>query len=268
VLGCRGNIPTHDAADRAAPCAERALALEPSLSASHTSLGGLGMVRREWARAEAALRQAVALDPGNAMAHHWLANILLAGYGRRDEALREQLIATRLDPLLPVLIGTLGWHRYLRGQLVASRAEYERAVDLDTDFDEGHAGLMRAAARFGDTAGVEAALAAGLARRDDLRGELLAESASALAVLGDPFRARERAEEAERLGALPITLALAWAGIGDAERAFGWLERESFQIYWSPHAVWWDPRLDGLRADTRFVEVVRRVKDAWRPEWA
>jgi len=267
VLGCRGNIPTHAAADRAAPCAERALALDPTLSAAQTSAGGLGMVRREWARAGAALRKAVALDPGNAMAHHWLANILLVGYGRRDDALREQVIAARLDPLSPVLQGTLGWHRYLRGELAASRAEYERAVDLDTDFDEGHAGVIRAAAWLGDAVGVEAGLAAGLARRDDLRGELLAEGASALAVLGERHRARERAEEAERLGALPITLALAWAGIGDAERALGWLERESFQMYWSPHSVWWDPRLDGLRRDARFGQVVRRVKAAWRPEW-
>jgi hypothetical protein len=127
--------------------------------------------------------------------------------------------------------------------------------------------VIRAAAWLGDAGGVEAGLAAGLARRDDLRGELLAEGASALAVLGERHRARERAEEAERLGALPITLALAWAGIGDAERAFGWLERESFQMYWSPHAVWWDPRLDGLRRDARFGQVVRRVKAAWRPEW-
>ena len=268
VLGCRGNISTGDAADRAAPCVERALALAPSLSTAHASAGGLGMARREWPRAEAALRKAVALDPGNALAHHWLANILLVGYGRRDEALREQVIAARLDPLSPVLTGTLGWHRYLRGELAVSRAEYERAVDLDTDFDEGHAGVIRAAARLGDEAGAEAALAAGLARRDDLRGELLAEGASALAVLGDRQRARERAEDAERLGALPITLALAWAGIGDAERAFGWLERESFQMYWSPHAVWWDPRLDGVRGDARFADVLRRVKEAWRPEWA
>ena len=165
------------------------------------------MARREWPRAEAALRKAVALDPGNALAHHWLANILLVGYGRRDEALREQVIAARLDPLSPVPTGTLGWHRYLRGELAVSRAEYERAVDLDTDFDEGHAGVIRAAARLGDEAGAEAALAAGLARRDDLRGELLAEGASALAVLGDRQRARERVEDAERLGALPITLA-------------------------------------------------------------
>ncbi|HET7471361.1 MAG TPA: BTAD domain-containing putative transcriptional regulator [Gemmatimonadales bacterium] len=268
VLGCRGNMSTDAAADRAAPCAERALALDPSLSAAHTSAGGLGMVRRDWARAESALRTATALDPGNAMAHHWLANILLVGYGRRDEAFREQVIAARLDPLSPVLLGTLGWHRYLRGELALSRAEYERAVDLDTDFDEGHAGLIRAAARLDDAAGAEAALAAGLARRDDLRGELLAEGASALALLGERDRARERAEEAERLGALPITLAMAWAGIGDAERAFGWLEQESFQMYWSPHAVWWDPRLDGIRGDDRFADVVRRVKEAWRAEWA
>jgi len=84
------------------------------------------------------------------------------------------------DMQAAVLQGTLGWHRYLRGELAASRAEYERAVDLDTDFDEGHAGVIRAAAWLGDAVGVEAGLAAGLARRDDLRGVACARSGRAV----------------------------------------------------------------------------------------
>ena len=53
-------------------------------------------------------------------------------------------------------------------------------------------------------------------------------------------RARDRAEEAARLGASPLTLALAWTCVGDADRAFSCLEQESFQVYCAPHAVSWD----------------------------
>jgi DNA-binding SARP family transcriptional activator/Tfp pilus assembly protein PilF len=267
VLGGRGYLPVDEAVAHAAPCVERALALDPSLSAAHASVGGLAMMLRDWPRGDAALRQAIVLDPGNADAYHWLANTLLTGYGRRDEALREQSIAVQLNPLSPVPVGTLGWHRYLRGEYALSRAEFERAVDLDTDFEEGHAGLARAAARLGDVPGAEAALADGLARRHDLRGDLLAEGAAALAVLGQRDRARERAEEAARHGATPLMLALAWGAIGDVERAFDRLAKASFEVYWAPHAVWWDPRLDGLRGDRRFDDVLARVKAAWRPAW-
>ena len=46
------------------------------------------------------------------------------------------------------------------------------------------------------------------------------------------------------IGAMPLNLALAWASLGDADRALQCLERESFLVYWAPQAVWWDPRFD------------------------
>ena len=64
-----------------------------------------------------------------------------------------------------------------------------------------------------------------------------------------------------------MNLALAWASVGDADRAFQWVARESFRVYWAPHAVWWDPRFDVIRDDARFSRVRARVEQVWRPEW-
>jgi hypothetical protein len=125
---------------------------------------------------------------GNAVAHHWLANIPLAGYGRRDEALREQVIAARLDPLSPVPTGTLGWHRYLRGELTLSRAEYERAVDLQPS------------------------------------------------------------------GSAPCRSAWRWRGPASATP--------------SGRSAGSSGSRSSSGGDTRFADVVRRVREAWRPEWA
>jgi hypothetical protein len=112
-----------------------------------------------------------------------------------------------------------------------------------------------------------ATIAAGLTRRTDLRGDLLAEPASALAVLGDSRRGRQVALEASAHGASPINLALAWATLGEADRAFQALARESFLVYWAPQAVWWDPRFDGIRGDSRFARVRERAAGVWAPEW-
>ena len=111
-------------------------------------------------------------------------------------------------------------------------------------------------------------IAAGLTRRADLRGDLLAEHASALAVLGNARRARQLALEATAHGAMPLNLALAWASLSDRDRAFECLARESFLVYWAPHAVWWDPRLESIRDDARFKRVRERVREVWSPEWS
>ena len=267
VMGGRGYAPLGIATERAAAAADRALRLDDTVSATHSSIGGLNILRRRWHDAESALRRAIALDPRNADAHHWLSMILLTAFGLREKAIREQTIAVTLNPVLPMLVGVLGWQRYLRGEYDLSRSNMEPAVDLNADFEEGHAGLARAAARLGDEATVMRAIQAGLNRRSDLRGDLLAEEASAFAILGDRRRARRLALEASRHEALPVNLALAWASVGDARQALDCLERESFLVYWSPQAVWWDPRFDQIRDEPRFARVLDRVEREWSSEW-
>jgi hypothetical protein len=66
---------------------------------------------------------------------------------------------------------------------------------------------------------------------------------------------------------MPMHLALAWASVGDADCALEWLARESFRVYWTPQAVWWDPRFDRIRDDVRFARVEERVEKAWSPAW-
>jgi hypothetical protein len=247
--------------------AERALALDDTRSSVHMSIGGVNILRRRWRDVESALTLAVQLDPHNADARHWLAMTMLTAFGDQAAALREQTITARLDPVCAIQVGTLGWLRYLRGEFELSRSEMEPTVDLNADLEEAHAGLARAAARLGDEATVMTTIAAGLTRRGDLRGDLLAEQASALAVLGHSRRAHQLAHDATAHGAMPINLALAWASVGEADRAFEHLARESFLVYWAPHAVWWDPRFDGIRDDRRFAGVRERVEQVWSPEW-
>lgn len=268
VMGGRGYASVADAIAAAQANADRALMLDDTRSSVHVSIGGINILRRRWPEAEAALRRAIQLDPQNADARHWLALTLLTGFGDRDAAIREQTISVHLNPVGGMPVGALGWQRYLRGEYELARLDMQPAVELNPDFEEGQTGLARVAARLGDDATMVAAIAAGLTRRGDLRGDLLAEHASALAVLGDSRRARRLAREARVHRAKPLNLALAWASLGDADRAFRCLERESFHVYWAPQAVWWDPRFDGIRDDARFNRVRQRVERLWIPAWS
>jgi DNA-binding SARP family transcriptional activator len=266
VMGGRGYTPVSDVVGPAIASAERALAIDDALSAAHTSMGGLNILQRRWDHAETSLRRAIEIDPHNANAHHWLALTMMVGFGDLDAAMREQTIAARLNPVSAVHVSALGVLRYLRGDYELSRSSLEAAFHLNADLEEGHAGLARVAARLGDEATAVEAISAALARRGDLRGDLLAEHASALAVLGDSRRARQLACAAAAQGAMPLHLALAWASLGDARRAFEALSHESFRVYWTP-LIWWDPRFDGIRDDRRFARVRQRVAEVWRTEW-
>ena len=267
VMAGRGYMPRAEAAGHATASVERALALDDARSQVHASIAGVNIMRRRWSDVESALVRALQLDPHNADARHWLAMTLLTAYGDHAAALREQTITARVDPVCAIQIGALGWLRYLQGEFELSRSEMEPIVDLNADLEEAHAWLARAAARVGDEAGVTKAIEAGLTRRGDLRGDLLAEQASALAVMGDVRRATRLANEACAVGGMPLNLALAWASVGHADRAFECLAREEFRVYWAPQAVWWDPRFDVIRDDRRFARVHARVARVWSPEW-
>jgi len=267
TMGGRGYAAIDVAIERAGRSADRALALDDSLSSVHASLGGLNIIRRRWREAEAALKRATQLDPRNANAHHWLSLTLSAGFGDVDGALRAQTIAARLNPVGAVQVGALGVLRYFRGEYELSRSSLEAAFHLNADFEEGHAGLARVAARLGDEATAFATIESSLVRRGDLRGDLLAEHASAMAVLGESRRGRALAGQAAAYGAMPINAALAWASLGDAARAFQHLEHEAFDVYWTPQALWWDPRFEIVRDDKRFVRVRERMERVWTPDW-
>ena len=266
VMGGRGYAPVKVAFERGAPSADRALALDDTLSAAHSSIGGINILRRRWRDAEAAFRRATLLDPLNADARQWLSMTRLTGFGAREEAIREQTIAASLNPVSPIQVVVLAWQRYLQGEYDLSRASMEPAVDL-IDLEEGHTSLARAAARLGDVGAVTRTITAGLSRRGALRGDLLAEQASALAVLGDSRRGRASLLEATEHGAMPLNLGLAWASLGDVDRALEWLACDPLVVYWTPQALWWDPRLDGIRDDARFERILERATRLWSPQW-
>ncbi len=57
----------------------------------------------------------------------------------------------------------------------------------------------------------------------------------------------------------PYNIAIVYAGLGDKDQAFAWLDR-AFEER-SGYLTWLttDPQLDGLRPDSRFADLLRRV---------
>jgi TolB-like protein/DNA-binding winged helix-turn-helix (wHTH) protein/Tfp pilus assembly protein PilF len=98
ALAYVGVARCQDTSDKYREGVIKALTLDPSLAEPHTRLANYKfMTDWDWSGAEAEYRQAIALDPNDASAHHWYSFYLVA-MGRFDEATREIERARDLDP--------------------------------------------------------------------------------------------------------------------------------------------------------------------------
>jgi tetratricopeptide (TPR) repeat protein len=90
-------MPEEEAYPRAMAAARKAIELDGSLADAHNSLAfGTYYWSMDAAGAEREFRQALALDPNCALAHHWYATFLVS-IGRHQEALEQIEIAQKLD---------------------------------------------------------------------------------------------------------------------------------------------------------------------------
>jgi serine/threonine-protein kinase len=92
---------------RAEAAARRAIALEPRLGEAYASLAETVEYLDKRVEAGDAYRQAITLAPNYATGHQWYA-YYLAGINQWDDAIREMETAHRLDPLSHVITLSLG----------------------------------------------------------------------------------------------------------------------------------------------------------------
>jgi len=101
-------MPASEAYPRALAAAKKAVELDDSSSAAHTSLAFASFYGMwDAATAEREFRRAIELDPKNAIAHHWYATYLMT-LGRYPEAMVEIDRARALDPSSAAILADKG----------------------------------------------------------------------------------------------------------------------------------------------------------------
>ncbi|HEY1484124.1 MAG TPA: hypothetical protein VGF19_15440 [Candidatus Acidoferrum sp.] len=132
------SMPAEESYPRAKSAAERAIALDDSLSAAHSSLAFVDF----WgywdvATAEKEFRRALALDPNSVPAHHWYATVLMC-LGRLPESLREIDVAHKLDPQSISVLADRGLILYTAGQTQEGIHALRELENSDPDFLSPH----------------------------------------------------------------------------------------------------------------------------------
>ena len=124
---------------RAKAAAAKAVALDDSSAQAHVILAGTKVLFDfDWAGAESQFQRALTLNPNDALAHHWYANLYLAPEGRFQEAIAEMEVAQQLDPLSLIINTDLGYAYYLAGDDDAALTQFRKVLNMDPQFVPAH----------------------------------------------------------------------------------------------------------------------------------
>lgn len=241
---------------RALWAARRGVELDSTRAETHASLGvALMYAQRDWEAAHASFQRSLRLDPEYALAHQFYAFNLNA-LGRVEEARRSARRARDLDPAAPATQIDYGYSFFLARDFERAAQEYRRAIELNPGFARAHANLGLIYLRQGrfDEA-VEEFVQSGYPQS---LAQALADGVADPALRDAGVAAFTELEEA--LANPPVILALAYATLGDKDKAFQWLDRvlEFGDLNIATLAL--SPFWDNIRDDPRFDAVLERAR--------
>lgn len=239
----------------------KALQLDGQLAEAHISLGITLMLDQwDWANAEKEFLKGIELDPSYATGHHWYSEYLLY-MGRSAEALDEISLAVELDPLSQGILRDKGIFYYYNRQYNEAIDTALKTLDLEPDFAPAFRLLSLA---YTELKMYDKAIEENERWTDKIGNRI--KSDVALAYI---YAASGRKEDALHLidNLTPETLssndnrgmAAVYTALGKNDTAIEWLEKSMQQHESALCSLNVDPKLDALRADDRFRNLLKQI---------
>jgi serine/threonine protein kinase/tetratricopeptide (TPR) repeat protein len=261
VLSEYAGTTTSETLPQAKAYAERALAIDGQLAEVHATLGSINDDLWQWSDAEKEYKRAIELNPNYPTAYHWY-SILLKNLGRNDQAAAMIKRAHELDPLSSVIGVNVSRMYQLQNNHAASIENSLKIIDLDPGFAPAYEYLALSYLKLGRNA--EAIAAA------EKAADLTSRSGIALGDLGYVYGASGKRAEAvavvkeleakyARKEAIGQYLATVYAGLGDKDKAFVWLEKDFQARNGKLTEIRWQIPFEPLRADPRYQDLLRRI---------
>ena len=255
-------IAPREAMSKAKRDAEEAVRLDPTSAEALAARASIRFLYEwDWQRAETEFKRSIQLNPNYAPARQWYGHFLCT-VGRFEECLAETARAHSLDPAYLVASADVGYRRYEARRFAEAIAPIRKVLEFNPDFLVGHRLLgevyeanrmypeaveeFRRAVALSNGAPLDVA---GLGHAQAVSGNR-AEAMKALYTLNELAKTRY-VSSYDRL--------LIWVGVGENARAMDALEQAFQERSSALVKLKVDARLDPLRGNARFTDLVRRV---------
>ncbi len=266
VLGYFGGDP-NDVVPKSIVAAQKALELDPTLARPHANIGLMKMLYYwDFSGGEAEFRKAFVIDPSDATAHQWFAEILAYIGGRAQESIDEANRAHQLDPLSPVIAAVQCEAYNYDHQFDQAIAACQKAIAESPTFG---ASYYRLALSYWGVHKYSEAIQSFQSAAQLMNDKNLAGFAAALDTGfrsgGWPNAVRKAItvskmqRDTKSNDLVAYLIAQLYAELGDKDQAVEWLT-----IACQEHNLWiptlrTDFILDPLHADPRYQDLVRKV---------
>jgi eukaryotic-like serine/threonine-protein kinase len=246
----------------------KALSIDDDLAEAHASLGYIKFNhKRDRSGSELEFRRAIQVNPSYAQAHHWFA-LALSAMNRPLEAIGEAQIAQRLDPRSLVIKTATGMAMFYNGQFNEALSECDKALELNPSFVPALKTKRWIYQAQGNYAGAndvfqkERSYSGGTP--EDAGWNVIAIQVRTLGensadVLADLNTVVAAPVVRTNPTAFAYEIALAYNGLNDPQKALDWLEKAEAARAHSFNFLEVDPRLANLRADPRFLRLLRKL---------
>jgi serine/threonine-protein kinase len=244
---------------KARAAAQKALELDESLAAAHSSMAVIKLYEWDWSGAENEHKRALELIP-NLAGEHGNYALYLSMMGRTAEALAENKRAQELDPLRISLKSGKAIILYFGQQYDEAIQVFQNVIKLQPDYAAAHLIL-------GDTYAAKGRYEEAIAEYQKYIS-LNGETTSTLCYLGCAYAKSGKRNEAlailKKLKTTkeyvsPAELAVLYVGLGDKEAALESLERSYRAHDLQMQYLKVDPHYDALRSEARFQDLMRKV---------
>jgi TolB-like protein/tetratricopeptide (TPR) repeat protein len=257
-MGEAGWMPYSEAFPNAKAAAIKAIALDEALPEGHVELAHAAMnLDWDWATEGKEFKRALDLNPNSAPVR-WAYSNYLERMGHVPEAISQLQLALQLDPISSRAFHNTAFGYYYARQYDQALLQMQHAAALHHEPGEL---IFPLAVIYVEKGMYDEAIQQ--FQKLDGQPHALGHMGNAYARMGRAAEAREMISELQKkvqnTGIGRYEIALVYAGLGEKEEAFAWLEKSFAARDKGLTYLKIDPCLDPLRSDSRFQDLVRRV---------